>query len=98
MAAHYIVNNREILNAIDAIDIVTDSRSALQAIDGTTTSSKLVMDCMKELDQLQQIVSVKIHWTKAHVGHEGNERADQLAKEGTTKTSFCTEPICTACC
>jgi ribonuclease HI len=93
MAVHYIVNNREILNAIDAIDIVTDSRSALQAIDGTTTSSKLVMDCMKELDQLQQIVSVKIHWTKAHVGHEGNERADQLAKEGTTKTSFCTEPI-----
>jgi ribonuclease HI len=38
---------------------------------------------MKELDRLQQIVMVKIHWTKAPVGHEGNERADQLAKDGT---------------
>jgi hypothetical protein len=36
---------------------------------------------------------VKIHWTKAPVGHEGNERADQLAKDGTWKINFCTEPI-----
>jgi ribonuclease HI len=93
MAAHYIVHHREILGSTDAIDIVTDSKSALQAIDGTVTSSKLVMDCMKELDRLQQLVAVKIHWIKAHVGHEGNEKADQLAKEGTAKISYSTEPI-----
>jgi hypothetical protein len=93
MAAHYLVNHTEILGSNDAIDIVTDSKSALQAIDGTVTSSKLVMDCMKELDRLQQMATVKIHWIKAHVGHEGNERADQLAKEGTTRTSFSIEPI-----
>jgi ribonuclease HI len=48
---------------------------------------------MKALDKLQEIVEVTIHWTKAHVGHMGNERADQLAKEGTTKTSYQVEPI-----
>jgi ribonuclease HI len=48
---------------------------------------------MKELDRLQSTNLVKIHWTKAHVGHEGNERADQLAKEGTAKINHSVEPI-----
>ena len=26
---------------------------------------------------------VCLHWVKAHVGHEGNEKADDLAKDGT---------------
>jgi hypothetical protein len=36
---------------------------------------------------------VTINWIKAHVGHEGNERADALAKEGTTKMNYNAEPI-----
>jgi hypothetical protein len=48
---------------------------------------------MKALDKLQELANVTIHWTKAHVGHEGNERADTLAKEGTTKKSYQVEPI-----
>jgi ribonuclease HI len=92
-AAHYIINHRDLLTSITEIDIVTDSKSALQAIDSTATSSRLVSDCMRELDRLQLIVKVKIHWIKAHMGHEGNERADLLAKNGTEKINFCTEPI-----
>jgi ribonuclease HI len=92
-AAHYLSNHRELLLAIDDIDFITDSKSALQAIDSITTSSKLVIDCMKELDRLQEAVAIKIHWIKAHVGHEGNEKADQLAKHGTTKINFNAEPI-----
>jgi ribonuclease HI len=92
-AAHYIFNHREILAEITEIDFVTDSKSALQAIDSITTSSKLVTDCMRELDRLQEVAAIKIHWIKAHVGHEGNEKADQLAKHGTTKINFNTEPI-----
>jgi ribonuclease HI len=57
MAARYISSHIELLMATTNIDIVTDSKSALQAIDSTTTSSKLVMDCMKELDRLQEIHS-----------------------------------------
>jgi ribonuclease HI len=48
---------------------------------------------MKTLDKLQSKVEVTIHWIKAHVGHEGNEKADILAKEGTRKITFQVEPI-----
>jgi ribonuclease HI len=93
-AAHYIITHQEILNrGIKAIDFITDSKAALLAIDSICTSSKIVYDCMIALDKLQKMVNVTIHWTKAHVGHIGNERADQLAKEGTLKTSYQVEPI-----
>ena len=32
--------------------------------------------------------TVHIKWIAAHVGHWGNERADELAKTGTTCTSL----------
>jgi len=36
-----------------------------------------------ELDLLALKQEVKLHWIKAHVGIQGNERADILAKEGS---------------
>jgi ribonuclease HI len=92
-AAHYVDNHPSNLEGINQIDIITDSKAALQAIDGLITSSKLVKDCMIALDKLQKRVNVAIHWTKAHVGHEGNEKADKLAKAGTSKITYATEPI-----
>jgi ribonuclease HI len=92
-AAAYVTNHREMLAGIKQIDIITDSQSALLALDATHTSSKLVSDCMKELDKLQKLTQVNINWIKAHVGHEGNERADVLAKEGTDKINYNIEPI-----
>jgi ribonuclease HI len=92
-ATHFVTQNPTITTNINQIDIITDSKAALQAIDGLVTSSKLVKDCMNALDKLQNKTKISIHWTKAHVGHEGNEKADQLAKEGTTKGSYATEPI-----
>jgi hypothetical protein len=38
-------------------------------------------------------VNVTIHWIKAHVGHAGNEKADQLEKLGTQKLSYHVEQI-----
>jgi ribonuclease HI len=93
-AAHYVQEIQiEIDDRITDIDIVTDSKAALLALDGILTSSKLVKDCMAELDKLQQRFRVTIHWTKAHVGHLGNEKADELAKLGTKKISYAVEPI-----
>jgi ribonuclease HI len=48
---------------------------------------------MAELDNLQQKFRVTIHWTKAHVGHICNEKADELAKQGTKKINYAVEPI-----
>jgi ribonuclease HI len=92
-AVHHILINRQLLADINCVDIITDSKSALQALDGITSSSKLVIDCMKALDKLAELTIVKIHWIKAHVGHIGNERADQLAKKGTQNITYATEPI-----
>jgi ribonuclease HI len=93
-AAHYITTHREILErGIRSIDIITDSKAALMALDSIHTSSKITIDCMKALDKLHDLAKVTVHWTKAHVGHMGNERADQLAKEGTKKISYQVEPI-----
>jgi ribonuclease HI len=93
-AALHIHNHPEILaNGIEHIDIVTDSKSALCALDSMYTKSKIVGDCMRMLDRLQTRAKVIIHWIKAHVGHEGNEKADELAKIGTQKPSYSVEPI-----
>jgi ribonuclease HI len=93
-AVLHIINHPELINnGVEQIDIVTDSKSALLALDALTTNSKLVKDCMAMLEKLQTKVKVSIHWIKAHVGHEGNEKADQLAKLGTQKLSYHVEPI-----
>jgi ribonuclease HI len=93
-AAHYINTHQDILDkGIKEVDIITDSKAALLAIDSICTSSKIVYDCMQALDKLHKKAKVTIHWTKAHVGHIGNERADQLAKAGTQKISYQVEPI-----
>ena len=52
------------------------------------TRSKTVIHCHDDLDDLAKHNTVHIKWIAAHVGHWGNERADELAKIGTTSTSL----------
>ncbi len=40
------------------------------------------VDLWQELDSEAQRHSVKWHWVKGHAGHAGNERADELARQG----------------
>ena len=39
-------------------------------------------DLWEALDQLNHIHQVTWQWVKGHAGHEGNERADALARQG----------------
>ncbi|GBO09339.1 Putative protein in type-1 retrotransposable element R1DM [Araneus ventricosus] len=61
-----------------ATKIWSDSLSSLQALQDPKTSSPIAR-------QIQQILleypHISLGWIKAHVGHEGNEKADELAKE-----------------
>ena len=40
------------------------------------------VDLWQELDSMAQRHSVEWHWVKGHAGHAGNERADELARQG----------------
>ena len=39
-------------------------------------------DLWRRLDEARQRHDVKWHWVKGHAGHELNERADELARQG----------------
>ena len=67
------------------IAINCDSQAALQALTSTVVHSKQVHATSQLLQKLGDTVNnnkILLRWVKAHVGHEGNERADLLAKEG----------------
>ena len=64
------------------IKFFVDSQAALLALNNASVSSRLVGDTVHNLNNLMH--PVRLVWIKAHVGHHGNERADELAKLGTS--------------
>ena len=67
--------------------IYTDSQAALLALENRNLRQKSVQQAVESLYKLgNKMKYVTVVWIKAHVGHIGNERADELAKRGTTET------------
>lgn len=54
-----------------------------------TSANKPVknQELWQRLDALQSSRDVSWHWVKGHAGHEGNEKADQLANRGILSSS-----------
>ena len=75
------------------IIIWTDSESSIQAVSATTIRSRTVRDCHDALNNLGTANTVELRWVAAHKGIWGNERADELAKLGTTAESILRCPI-----
>ena len=93
-----IDTTRELLqkDAHSKIDFFIVSQGAMQALKGRTIKSKLVKDCIALLNKLaKKTASVEISCIQAHVGHDGNELADEQAKlqEGEQDA-----PLAKACC
>ena len=64
------------------IKIFSDSQAAIQALNSPTITSKIVEETVRNLNTLGSKVNrLEIEWIKAHVGYEGNERADELARQ-----------------
>lgn len=76
------------------IFILSDSKAALQALDSYTVRSKLVWDCMLALNLLGTKNTVTLMWVPGHSGIQGNEMADQLAKEGGATPFIGPQPFC----
>jgi ribonuclease HI len=65
------------------ISICSDSQAALQALQAVKTTSSLVQQCQRALDDISPYHSAGLFWVPGHSGIGGNEIADELAKEGT---------------
>ena len=69
------------------VKILVDSQAAISAVGNPLVTSREVAKTIDQLNKLaSKTTSVTIVWIPAHKGHTGNERADVLAKEGTTVT------------
>ena len=64
------------------VKIFTDSQAALLALAKSTVTSKLVASTIDMLNILgKTIYSLELCWIKAHTGHIGNKRADEIANK-----------------
>ena len=59
-----------------------DSQAAILALESRIITSKLVSETIRSLNIASLGRNITLHWTKAHVGTLGNERADEGAKKG----------------
>ena len=63
------------------IKIFSDSQAALKSLNSWKIKSKLVGGTINSLNKLaSRACRLELNWIKAHNNYEGNERADELAK------------------
>lgn len=87
----------ESLKRASAVDLYTDSTYVRDGItswihgwkrNGWKTAAKKPVkneDLWRRLDSAIAAHSVEWHWVKGHAGHPENERADELARQGTAE-------------
>ena len=75
------------LGTLGRVKFFVDSQAALRTFQSLTIKSKLALVTIQTLNTVRH-KSLTFVWTKAHVGNEGNEKADILAKTGTTLDSI----------
>ena len=75
------------------INIYSDSQAALKALLSHNQTSLIVQSCYNKLQILAQCNTLKLIWVPVHSNIAGNELADELAREGSSKNFTGPEPF-----
>jgi ribonuclease HI len=73
--------------------ILSDSQAVLKALCAYGVDSTLILDCIHKLNLLGRWNRVRLVWVPGHVGVEGNEKADMLARQGSESLFVGPEPV-----
>ena len=74
--------------------IFSDSMAALQALNSYEITSSVVSRLVILLNKISKSTQqLHLYWIKAHIGTEGNEMADKLAKEACDLTAITYVPL-----
>ncbi len=72
------------INQYQQIIIKSDSKSGISAISNTQTHNPIIHKIHTLIQQLETSgIAITFQWIRGHSGIYGNERADELAKEGS---------------
>ena len=74
--------------------ILSYSQAALKALSSPSVKSKLVWNCIEKFNLLSRRNKVSLLWVPGHIGMIGNEKADNLAKVGSSSPLMVPEPFC----
>ena len=90
-ACQYALANLKEMN-INYIKILSDSQAAIKALNKPRITSQSVLSTLEYMETLAlEVKHLTLAWIKAHMGTEGNEQADQAAKEGAAGGSHLKE-------
>jgi len=89
-AAKYLKTNNL---ATKNINIFTDSLNSIQKLNKSETNSLLTIETVNNLNDLSSSYNITLHKVKAHIGIQGNELADRLAKKGANEKQIGPEPF-----
>ena len=76
------------------IFIYSDSQAALKSLSQYKVTSKLVWSCMGLLEELAKNNQVHLVWVPGHSNIVGNEKADEMARIGSSTSFVGPEPFC----
>jgi ribonuclease HI len=74
------------------VSICSDSRAASLALKSYAVSSRVVLQCRDSLQELALSNRVRLVWVPGHCGIHGNEKADALARAGSSSAFVAPEP------
>jgi ribonuclease HI len=74
------------------IYILSNGQAAMKALDSFRINSKLVWNCHQSLVKLAERNTFQLVWVPRHMGFDGNEKADRLAREGSPDPLIGPEP------